>query len=140
MTQVEEAVALSDEPLVCNQIEYHPLINQDKVRAACAHHGLAVTAYCPIARNKVADEPVMCDIAQRHEASPAQIALAWLMSKGENIVPIPGTKRIAYLEENAAACDIHLSPVQRHELESAIANLEVAGQRYTDEGMKGLNA
>lgn len=106
--QVEEAVALSDEPLACNQIEYHPLINQDKVRAACARHGLAVTAYCPIARNKVADEPVMRDIAQRHNASPAQVALAWLAGHGD-VISIPRSSRPERLVDNLKALEISLS-------------------------------
>lgn len=72
--------------------------------------------------------------------TPAQIALAWLLAKGENIVPIPGTKRIKYVEENAAATEIALSTDEVGGLEAAIAPLEIAGDRYTAEGMKGLNA
>ena len=72
--------------------------------------------------------------------APAQIALAWLLAKGENIVPIPGTKRIKYLEENIAAIDVALSPDEVVSLEDALSPLEVAGDRYTEEGMKGLNA
>lgn len=83
---------------------------------------------------------VVNSLATQNDCTAAQIALAWLLSKGENIVPIPGTKRITYLEENAATVDMELSPAQLEELESSIAQLEVAGQRYTEEGMKGLNA
>ena len=115
VAQVEEAVALSDEPLVCNQIEYHPLINQDKVRAACARHGLAVTAYCPIARNKVADEPVIRDIAQRHDASPAQIALAWLAGHGD-VISIPRSSRPERLADNLKALEISLSDDEMAEI------------------------
>jgi diketogulonate reductase-like aldo/keto reductase len=115
VAQVEEAVALSDEPLVCNQIEYHPLINQDKVRAACARHGLAVTAYCPIARNKVADEPVIIDIAQRHDASPAQIALAWLAGHGD-VISIPRSSRPERLADNLKALEISLSDDEMAEI------------------------
>ena len=106
--QIDEAVALSEAPLVCNQIEFHPLINQDRVRAACARHGLAVTAYCPIARNKVADEPVICAIAERHNASPAQIALAWLAGLGD-VISIPRSSRPERLVDNLKALDISLS-------------------------------
>ena len=83
---------------------------------------------------------VVHSLAVQKGCTPAQVALAWLLSKGDNIVPIPGTKRIAYLEENSAACDLQLSPALRDELESSIARLEVAGERYTEEGMKGVNA
>ena len=83
---------------------------------------------------------VVNSLAAQNGCTSAQIALAWLLSKGDNIVPIPGTKRISYLEENAAASEIQQSAAQLNELESSIANLEVAGQRYTEEGMKGVNA
>lgn len=113
--QVDEAVALSDAPLVCNQIEYHPLINQDKVRAACERHGLAVTAYCPIARNKVADEPVITEIGQRHDASPAQVALAWLAGHGD-VISIPRSSRPERLADNLKALEISLSEDEMAEI------------------------
>jgi diketogulonate reductase-like aldo/keto reductase len=115
--QVDEAVALSDEPLVCNQIEFHPLINQDKVRAACSRHGLAVTAYCPIARNKVADEPVMQEIAARHDASPAQIALAWLAGLGE-VISIPRSSKPERLAANLKALQISLNQEEMEKISS----------------------
>lgn len=79
-------------------------------------------------------------MASSKNCTPAQIALAWLLSKSDNIVPIPGTKRLKYLEENIAAADIVLSLDDVNQLEDAITPLEVAGERYTEEGMKGLNA
>lgn len=115
--QIDEAVALSDEPLVCNQIEFHPLINQDKVRAACSRHGLAVTAYCPIARNKVADEPVMQEIAVRHNASPAQIALAWLAGLGE-VISIPRSSKPERLAANLKALQISLNQEEMGKISS----------------------
>ena len=115
--QIDEAVALSDAPLVCNQIEFHPLINQDKVRAACSRHGLAVTAYCPIARNKVADEPVMKEIAVSHNASPAQIALAWLAGFGD-VISIPRSSRPERLTDNLKALEISLSKQEMDRISS----------------------
>ena len=79
-------------------------------------------------------------LATAKACMPAQIALAWLLSKGDNIVPIPGTKRMNYLEENIAAADIVLSAAETLKLEEGIESMEVAGARYTEEGMKGLNA
>lgn len=79
-------------------------------------------------------------LAEAKGCTPAQIALAWLLAKGEHIVPIPGTKRIRYLEENVTAGDIALSSGEVTRLEAAISPLGVAGGRYTTEGMKGLNA
>ncbi|MCH4811166.1 aldo/keto reductase [Vreelandella neptunia] len=83
---------------------------------------------------------VIGDIAALKSCTPAQLSLAWLLSKGDNIVPIPGTKRLRYLEENAAAASIKLTTDEQQKLEAAIARLPVIGERYTPEGMKGVNA
>lgn len=83
---------------------------------------------------------VVRGIATAKGCTSAQIALAWLLSKGDDIVPIPGTKRLKYLEENAAATSILLNENEREILENAISNLPIVGERYTAEGMKGLNA
>lgn len=82
---------------------------------------------------------VIGDMATQKGCTPAQLSLAWLLSKGDNIVPIPGTKRLRYLEENAAAASIHLTTDEQQQLEAATASLPVIGERYTPEGMKGVN-
>ncbi len=87
---------------------------------------------------RVAD--VISDMARHKGCSPAQLSLAWLLSKGPDIVPIPGTKQLRYVEENAAAVNITLSAAEQQLLESATARLPVMGERYTAEGMKGVNA
>ncbi|MFV0332875.1 MAG: aldo/keto reductase [Tropicimonas sp.] len=79
-------------------------------------------------------------VAAAKGCTPAQLALAWLLARGGDIVPIPGTKRIRYLEENAAAPSVTLSGAEMARLEGAILGLTVAGERYTAEGMKGVNA
>jgi aryl-alcohol dehydrogenase-like predicted oxidoreductase len=83
---------------------------------------------------------VIGDMAALKGCTPAQLSLAWLLSKGDNIVPIPGTKQLRYLEENAAAASIHLTTDEQQHLEAATARLPVIGERYTPEGMKGVNA
>jgi aryl-alcohol dehydrogenase-like predicted oxidoreductase len=75
---------------------------------------------------------IVNDIARAKHAKPGQIALAWLLHKGENIVPIPGTKRRAYLEENIAAETIQLDPAQMKSLDDALAPGKILGQRYAD--------
>ena len=79
-------------------------------------------------------------IAAEQGCTPAQVALAWLLAKGDDIVPIPGTKRVKYLEENVAATAVTLSETARSILEKALSSLPVSGERYTAEGMKGVNA
>jgi aryl-alcohol dehydrogenase-like predicted oxidoreductase len=73
---------------------------------------------------------VVLDIAAEKGAKPAQIALAWLLHKGDDIVPIPGTKRRTYLEDNMAAIAIKLDPVQMKALNDAMEPSKIAGKRY----------
>jgi len=77
-------------------------------------------------------------IAKEIGCTPAQTALAWVLAQGEDIVPIPGTKRIAYLDENIAALDIELSQDQLKRLSDAFAPHATVGDRYPAEVMKGL--
>jgi aryl-alcohol dehydrogenase-like predicted oxidoreductase len=72
------------------------------------------------------------EVAGAMQATPAQIALAWLLHKGEDIVPIPGTKRRPYLEENVAAATVQLDPAQIKILDEALAPGKIAGQRYAE--------
>jgi aryl-alcohol dehydrogenase-like predicted oxidoreductase len=71
-------------------------------------------------------------LAAEKGAKPSQIALAWVLSRGDDIVPIPGTKRRSYLEENAAAAKIELTPAELERLEQAFPAGAAAGERYPD--------
>ncbi|HYN38672.1 MAG TPA: aldo/keto reductase [Rhodospirillales bacterium] len=73
---------------------------------------------------------VVRSIAERYAAMPAQVALAWLLHQGDDIVPIPGTKRIAFLEENAAAAELVLDADERQRLDAAAPIGGTAGPRY----------
>jgi aryl-alcohol dehydrogenase-like predicted oxidoreductase len=75
-------------------------------------------------------------IADAHGATPGQVALAWLLHLGDDIVPIPGTKRRSYLEENLAAADLVLSEQDMKQLGGALDGAGVAGPRYTENAMK----
>ena len=79
------------------------------------------------------------DFAQKKGATPGQVALAWVLHKGVDIVPIPGTKRRTYLEENLGAVSLQLSPAEMAELDNAIPLGTVAGPRYTKEMMASVN-
>ncbi len=104
---IEEAVALSAEPLVCNQIELHPYLDQGKVIAASRKHGLAVVAYSPIGRGEAAKDPVLAEIGKAHGKSAAQVCLRFLVQ--QNIAVIPRTAKLERLESNAAIFDFVLS-------------------------------
>lgn len=78
-------------------------------------------------------------IAARKGVKTSQLALAWVLAKGDDFVPIPGTKRRKYLEENAAAVNIKLTPAEVAELEAAIPESEVVGDRYNAGAMKAID-
>ena len=78
---------------------------------------------------------VVREVASTHGATPAQIALAWLLHKGDDIVPIPGTKRRKYLEENAGAASITLSADDMTRLDDALRPEAIAGPRYNERAM-----
>ena len=73
---------------------------------------------------------VVFDMAAQKGATPAQIALAWLLQKGENIVPIPGTKRRTYLDENLAAANLTLTQDEMKSLDNALPPGKTSGARY----------
>lgn len=71
-------------------------------------------------------------LAEAKGATPGQLALAWVLAQGEDVVPIPGTKRIAYLEENVGAADVHLTADDLAALDAAVPRDAVVGERYGD--------
>jgi diketogulonate reductase-like aldo/keto reductase len=123
---LEEANKVSTEPLVCNQIEYHPFLNQDKVIAGCRKYGIAVVAYSPIARGNAVGDKLLEKIGKAHGKSAAQVCLRWLTQQG--IVVIPRTSKLERLEENFALFDFELSDSEMRE----IAGLARRGGRIVD--------
>jgi aryl-alcohol dehydrogenase-like predicted oxidoreductase len=78
-------------------------------------------------------------IADARSCTPGQLALAWLLAQGDHIAPIPGTKRVKYLEENAAAADIELTAAEVAEIDALFAAENIAGERYAPAGMRSLD-
>ncbi|ADW67447.1 aldo/keto reductase [Granulicella tundricola] len=89
-------------------------------------------------KNQVLVERVKA-IAEKKGVKAGQLALAWVLAKGEDLVPIPGTKRRKYLEENAAAAEIQLSAAEIAELEAAVPLDEIAGERYAPANLKSID-
>ncbi len=81
----------------------------------------------------------VAELAEGIGATPAQVALAWVLAKGDDLVPIPGTKSPTRLEENVGATDLHLSDAQVAELDAAVSRDAVRGSRYDDSGMAMVN-
>ena len=106
---VEEAVAATKVPLACNQVEYHPFLNQDKVAATCATHGMAMIAFCPLFRGGDAfAHPTIAEIAENHQRTPAQIILRWHVQQPGSGA-IPRSTNPGRIEENLAVFDFQLS-------------------------------
>ena len=107
---LDEATKVTTEPLVCNQIECHPYLDQSKVIAACKAHGMAVVAYSPIARGSANGDKVLEHIGMVHSKSAAQVCLRYLVQQG--IVVIPRSSKVERLEENIALFDFELSELE----------------------------
>ncbi|WP_028745917.1 aldo/keto reductase [Rhizobium mesoamericanum] len=103
-----ESVKLSKAPLVTNQIEYHPYLNQDVVIAAARKAGMAVTGYYGMADGKVFTNPVLKDIGATHGKSVAQVVLRWLVQQ-EGVIALSKTVGEARAAENFAIFDFALS-------------------------------
>jgi 2,5-diketo-D-gluconate reductase B len=104
---LDEALKVASEPLVCDQVECHPFLDQSKVIAACHAHGMAVVAYSPIARGSIRKDEVLARIGKAHGTTAAQVCLRFLVQ--QNIVVIPRTSKLERLTENASIFDFTLS-------------------------------
>ncbi len=111
---LDEAAKLATEPLVTNQIEVHPFLDQTKVIEACRKHGMSVTAYCPLARGKVPGNDVLERIAKAHGKTAAQVSLRYLLQLG--MVVIPRTAKPDHMTANLAAADFTLSDAEMAEI------------------------
>jgi len=111
---IEAAVKLATEPLVTNQIEWHPYLDQSKVAAACRRHGLSVTAYSPIARGRAAGDAQLRLIGLHHRKTAGQVSLRFLIQEGA--IVIPRTSRLERLEENMTIFDFELDAAEMEEI------------------------
>jgi 2,5-diketo-D-gluconate reductase B len=103
---LDEARETLDSPIAANQVECHPLLPQDELRAYAADHGHTVVGYCPLGRGEILDDPTLVDVAEARDATAAQVCLAWAREKG--VVPIPkGTGD--HIAENHASLELDLT-------------------------------
>jgi diketogulonate reductase-like aldo/keto reductase len=114
-----QAAKLSTEPLVCNQIECHPYLDQSAVIAACRKHGMAVVAYSPIARGSAKNDAVLAKIGKAYGKSAAQVCLRFLVQQGISV--IPRTSKSERLRENFSIFDFELSTADMKQI-AGLAN------------------
>jgi len=125
---IEEAVAACPEPLVCDQVEFHPYLDQTGVREACARHGMAVVAYSPVAKGRIKNDRALLRIGDRYRKTAAQVCLRWLVQ--QNVAAIPRTSKLERLSENIEIFDFELSEEDMQQ----ISGMGSAGGRLVDHG------
>lgn len=104
---IEEARAELDAPLFTHQAEMHPYLPQDELVEHAQSEGYHMVAYSPLARGEVFDDAVIGEVAEKHDASPAQVSLAWLLAKN-NVVAIPKASSEEHIVDNLGALDLEL--------------------------------
>jgi len=107
---LEKLLAKANITPMVNQVELHPYLQQDALKAFCAEHGIAVTAWSPLGRGGVLDNPTILEIAQALGKSAAQIVLRWHLQKDTLIIPKSVTP--SRIEENAQIYDFELTQAQ----------------------------
>ena len=125
---IEDATKLCPEPLVCDQVEYHPYLDQAKVREACQRNDMALVAYSPVAKGRIKNDETLREIGRSRGKTPAQICLRWLVQ--QNVIAIPRTSKIERLSENIEIFDFELSGDEMRQ----IFRMGSANGRLTDFG------
>lgn len=117
------AIDRLDTSVFAHQVECHPMLPQPELRAMAREHGHWLVAYAPIARNRVAELPAVRAVAEKHDATPAQVSLAWLLSK-EAVAVIP-KGRGAHVDENLAARDLTLDSADVDRIDAVERRLRI---------------
>ena len=102
------SMALEQAPVVCNQVEYHPYISQEKLLSFMKTHGLFLTAYSPLAKGRVIHEGILLEMAAKHNKTVSQVVLRWLLQQGD-ISVIPKASSLERIKENLNVFDFGLS-------------------------------
>ena len=108
IAMLDEAVRVCPEPLITNQVEYHAYLPQDRMLAALKRHGMILTAYCPMARGKLLDDPVVGAIAKAHGKTIGQVCLRWLIQQ-PMVAAVPRPLEEAHIDEDLDVFDWSLT-------------------------------
>jgi len=123
---IRHAIEEIGAPIAVHQVEYHPFLSQTPMLDYLRRRGIPMTAYAPLAQGRAAKDPVLARIGEKHSATAAQIAIAWLLDQ-ENVIAIPKAARSSGQRANLDALNIHLDEEDR----AAIAALP-KDVRYVD--------
>jgi 2,5-diketo-D-gluconate reductase B len=124
LPQLKTAIDEVGAPIACLQVEYHPFLSQARVLDYLRTKKIPLVAYAPLAQGRAADDPVLAQIGAKHEATAAQVALAWLLDH-DDVIAIPKAQRAASQQANLDALRVRLDDEDR----KAIAALP-KDQRY----------
>lgn len=113
-----------------NQVELHPYFVQRTLEAVCRELEVPVTAYCPLARGRVADDPTLSGIGGRHGKTPAQVALRWSLQKGHAVIPKSGTE--AHLRENLRVFDFRLADEEMERIDGLDEGLRIIDPHWSE--------
>jgi len=123
---MREAAELAPGRIATNQVEYHPFLSQEAVRATARELGMRVTAYSPLTRGRVFGDPVLSRIGAAHGKNEGQVAIRWLLDQG--VVVLPRSKSEDHIRDNLAVDGFTLSAEEHH----AIAHELSKDQRLID--------
>jgi 2,5-diketo-D-gluconate reductase B len=126
---LDRILASSNPAIVCNQVEYHPFLSQEALLQRQRPRGMALVAYCPLAKGRVASDPTLLRIASRLGCSPAQVALRWLLSQ-DGVAAIPKAASTAHCRENIAALSIELSRADNAEVSALARGLRIVSPEF----------
>ena len=118
------ASALMVGPIACNQVEYHPYLGQPKLAAFTRSQGVTISAYCPLARGAIVDDPVLMEIAFRHGKSPAQVSLRWLLQQ-PNTTVIVKAARADHQRRNLDVFDFELDDAEMQTIHGLATGLRL---------------
>jgi 2,5-diketo-D-gluconate reductase B len=129
VAQMREAMETHGSEIFCNQVEYHVLLGQSRVIDFARAHGIMVTAYCPLARGRIADQPDLAAIAKSHGKTVAQIALRWLLQQ-DGIAAIPKSSKREHIAANFALFDFTLSAAEMATITGLRGNTRVVNPSF----------
>ena len=122
--QIQDILNVCEIVPAVNQIEYHPLWNQDSLRIFCQNHGIAVQAYAPLARGAYLEKPVLISLAEKYNRSTAQIGLRWMLQK--DICVIPKSVHVDRILSNSQIFDFELDEMDMQAIDSMNENYRSA--------------
>ena len=114
-TKLLDEVLATGADIITNQVEYHPLINQEKLYTYLQQHNLTLTAYSPIAQGKVLGNPTLKSIADKYGKNEVQVSLRWLMQQ-DNVLAIPRTSKTSHLKSNIDVFDFELTQEEMNQI------------------------